>query len=69
LQADALDNLKIERVEFYHNGQFIGADEEAPYGFDWDINRTGAEFFGATVFDAVGNSASAELQVQVARSE
>jgi membrane carboxypeptidase/penicillin-binding protein len=68
LVADAQDNRQVQRVEFYHNGQFIGTDEEWPYGFDWEINRTGTEFFSATVFDAVGNSASAEIQVEVVRS-
>ena len=68
LTADVADNLAVDRVEFYHNGQFIGTDDDWPYGFNWDITRPGVEVFGAVVFDAVGNSANAEIEIEVARS-
>lgn len=63
-----VNDIKTDRVEFYHNGQFLGADTEWPYGFNFNINRTGIEIFTATAFDAVGNSTSAEIQVEVVRS-
>ena len=69
LRADVADNIRIDRVEFYHNGQFVGSDSEFPYGYDHTINRTGVEVFTAVVFDAVGNSSSAEISVEVTRSE
>ncbi|MEO0564014.1 MAG: Ig-like domain-containing protein, partial [Chloroflexota bacterium] len=67
LQAITADNVAIDRVEFYHNGDFVGVDEAFPYGYDHDILRTGEEQFRAVVFDAAGNTASAEVTVEVAR--
>ena len=70
LLADVQDNLAIDRVEFYHNGQFVGEVKGAdwPRGIDWEINRTGVEVFSAVAFDAVGNNASAEITVEVVRA-
>ncbi len=68
LVADVSDNLTIERVEFYQNDQLLGIDREWPYGFEYDIRRIGTEVFSAQVFDQVGNSASAELTVQIVPS-
>ena len=45
LNAEVEDNLRIERVEFYHNGEFIGTDKDWPYGFDWNIQRAGTRDF------------------------
>lgn len=69
LNADVEDNLAIERVEFYYNGQFIGTDTEWPYGFEWDITRVGNETFSAVAFDAVGNQSSTDMTVEVVRAE
>jgi membrane peptidoglycan carboxypeptidase len=68
LTADVLDNLAIAHVEFYHNGQYVGRDEEWPYGFEWETTGVGTESFSATAFDAVGNSSSADLTVEVVRA-
>ncbi|HLV35045.1 MAG TPA: transglycosylase domain-containing protein [Spirillospora sp.] len=68
LEADVTDNLAIRRVEFYYNGEFIGIDEEWPYGFSWNITRTGIERFGVVAFDAVGNQANDEITVEVVRA-
>jgi membrane carboxypeptidase/penicillin-binding protein PbpC len=68
LSAEVNDNIRIDRVEFYHNGQFVGTDRESPYGYDHTINRAGTEIFTAVVFDAVGNSSSVEISVEVVRS-
>jgi membrane peptidoglycan carboxypeptidase len=67
LTAEVQDNLAIDHVEFYHNGQFIGSDEQWPYGFSWKITGVGNEVFSAVAFDAVGNQANAEITVQVIR--
>jgi len=68
LVADATDNLTIERVEFYQNGQLLGIDREWPYGFDYDITSVGTEVFSAVVFDQVGNNAQSDLTVEIIRS-
>lgn len=68
LAADVADNLAVSRVEFYYNGTFIGTDTEWPYGFEWTIQRTGTERFSAVAFDAIGNQASSEVEVEVRRA-
>lgn len=69
LQANVSDNIQTARVEFYHDGQLLGADESWPFQLtNWRITSPGVEQFSATVYDAVGNSASAELEVTILRS-
>ena len=59
--------IRLNRVEFYQNGQFLGSDTQWPYGFDWDITQTGTEIFSAVAFDAVGNQANSEVTVEITR--
>ncbi|MFN8376768.1 MAG: Ig-like domain-containing protein, partial [Anaerolineae bacterium] len=68
VQALVQDNLAIGRVEFYHNGEYLGADQDFPYSVDWEITRTGQETFTAVVFDQAGNQSSASLEVTVTRA-
>ncbi len=68
LEAEVNDNLAIARVEFYYNGEFIGTDEDWPYGFEWQIKRVGQETFSAVAFDAVGNQATDTINVEVRRA-
>jgi len=68
LNAEVTDNLAVQRVDFFHNGERIGTDEVWPYGFEWDIRRPGTEIFNAVAFDAVGNTSSAEIVVEVQRT-
>jgi membrane peptidoglycan carboxypeptidase len=67
LTADVQDTYSINRVEFYHNGQFLGSDTQWPYGFDWKITQTGTENFNAVAFDAVGNQATSDATVEITR--
>jgi len=69
LEAQVEDNLAIDRVEFYANGEYIGVDNEWPYVWVWETRGVGVETFSATAFDAVGNHASAELVVEVVRAQ
>jgi membrane peptidoglycan carboxypeptidase len=68
VEAVVEDNLAIDRVEFYHNGEFLGADQEFPYAVDWEITRTGTETFTAVVYDQAGNQAGTQIDVEVARA-
>lgn len=68
LTAEVQDDYSVSRVEFYHNGQQLGADESWPYGFAWNITRTGTETFSAIAVDAVGNTASADITVEISRA-
>ncbi|MEQ8674057.1 MAG: transglycosylase domain-containing protein [Aggregatilineales bacterium] len=71
IRAIVQDNLQIDRVIFYHNGQEYGIREDcriAPEcGIDWQIQRAGTETFTAVIYDSVGNSAQAEIVVEVVR--
>ena len=68
LLADASDNLTIDRVEFYQNGELLGIDREWPYGFEYNITSVGTEIFSAVVFDQVGNNSQSDLTVEITRS-
>lgn len=68
LVANATDNLTINRVEFYQDGQLLGIDREWPYGFEYEITSVGTEIFSAVVFDQVGNNGQADLVMDVIRS-
>jgi len=67
LVAEAVDDYALDRVEFYRDGQFVGADTEYPYGFEWRITGAGTERFSAVAFDRVGNQANTEVVVEVVR--
>lgn len=62
------DNYAVERVEFFHNGGRIGTDTDWPYGFEHTIEGVGQATFRAVVYDQVGNTSEAEVQVNIIRS-
>ena len=61
LQADVSDNLTIERVAFFRDGELLGEDRDWPYGFDYDVPGAGEIVFTAVAYDQVGNRAASEL--------
>lgn len=65
--ATVTDNLAIDRVEFYNNGALIHVDRDWPHGFEFNIIRSGIEVFRAVAYDQVGNSAEAEITIEVLR--
>ena len=67
LEANADDNLAIDRVEFYNNGILLGERTSAPYEWIFTIERVGIENFTATVFDEAGNQSSSSLELEVIR--
>ncbi len=69
LRAEVVDNIGVQRVEFYRNGQIVGTRTDFPYGYDHEITRAGIEEFVAVAFDSVGNSTSTAITVEVIRSE
>lgn len=68
LQANAEDNLRVERVEFYRNEEMLGSDVSWPFTLPWRITELGQQTFTAIAFDAVGNQSSSQLTVEVLRS-
>ncbi|MGB4762808.1 MAG: Ig-like domain-containing protein [Candidatus Saccharimonas sp.] len=66
LRADASDNSKIAKVEFYVNGYFIGADSDAPYAVNWNssLAKDGTYPVAAIAYDTTGNrTASSNVTV------
>ncbi|NDJ63184.1 MAG: hypothetical protein GYB67_18840, partial [Chloroflexi bacterium] len=68
LTAEVGDNLRIDRVEFYRNGDLLGVDATEPFGFPWRIDGPGTETFSAVAFDAVGNQANDQLTIDILRA-
>lgn len=68
LQAEAQDNLKIDRVEFYYEDDLLGADVSWPYSVDWQITGLGSHTFTAIAFDGVGNQVSNQVTVEILRA-
>ncbi|MDC0707133.1 Ig-like domain-containing protein [Stigmatella sp. ncwal1] len=71
LKAEAADNTAVQRVEFWVNGQFLGADESAPYELSWDTQRNlpGNASLVVKAFDTSFNaSSSPAVSVTVANT-
>ena len=70
ISASATDNLALDRVEFYRDGNvLLGADSSAPYGMAWDSASAsdGSHTLYAKACDRAGNeTASAPRTVTVA---
>jgi len=64
IQAEAVDNISMERVEFYLDGQLLGLSTVAPYSKRWTIYMFSAGLESHTVhaiaYDMAGNSAQSE---------
>lgn len=67
LIAEVDDNLALNRVEFYSNGNLIADVKEAPFEYNVSIDGIGTNTYTATVFDEAGNQASSQIQVEVIR--
>ena len=65
LLADVRDNLTIDRVEFFRDGQLMGEDRVWPYGYEYDLEGAGEIVFSAIAFDQVGNRAASELTLLI----
>jgi membrane carboxypeptidase/penicillin-binding protein PbpC len=68
LDADARDNLAMRSVEFYADGEYIGAVEQFPFAFNWTVRGAGEVTFTAIAIDSVGNRSETALTVNVERS-
>ncbi|MDX2078364.1 MAG: penicillin-binding protein [bacterium] len=67
--AEVSDNIRVSRVDFYLNGQFIATVGSYPYVYNHPINRPGIETFTAVAYDAVENNSTAETSVEVIRTD
>jgi uncharacterized protein YkwD len=56
LTAQASDNVKVVKVEFYRDGKLMKTDKRAPYNWKWQVRQNaGPHTFQAKAYDAVGN--------------
>ena len=61
LQAEAGDEVKLERVEFLVNGRPVETMASAPFLFNWVLpNRIGSFEIRGRAYDAAGNQAESE---------
>jgi hypothetical protein len=60
IQPEVADNLRVERVEFYVNGNRVHTATAAPYAFRWRITGAGEHSVFVRVYDGAGNSADSE---------
>ncbi len=65
MAANANDNIKVTKVEFYLDNVLQGADAAAPYSFKWNTKKTsaGAHTITAKAYDAAGNTASNSVTI------
>lgn len=66
-EARASDDVAIERVDFYVDGQFLNTEVNRPYTCIWDTARSGdgSHVLRATAVDFAGKSRSADITVVV----
>ncbi|MBI5656986.1 MAG: Ig-like domain-containing protein, partial [Geobacter sp.] len=67
VSASATDNIGVSRVEFYVNNVLQSTDTTAPYSYSWNTTAVanGSYTLSAKAYDAAGNSAQANLVVNV----
>jgi peptidoglycan/xylan/chitin deacetylase (PgdA/CDA1 family) len=61
ISANAADNVGVDRVVFYVDGQVVGSATTSPYAIAWDSRTVanGSHSVTATVFDSSGNTQTA----------
>jgi membrane peptidoglycan carboxypeptidase len=60
IQPNAQDNISMDRVEFYVDGQMIAISTVAPYNERWIITERGTHFIELRAYDAAGNTTVSE---------
>ena len=65
LLADVSDNLTIDRVEFFRDGELLGEDRSWPYGYEYELDGAGEFVFSAIAYDQVGNRAQSRLEILI----
>lgn len=60
IQPQVADNISMDRVEFYVDGQLIAISTIAPYNERWFITEPGTHFIEMRAYDTAGNTAVSE---------
>lgn len=64
LQANAQDDLTLQRVEFYVDGELVGSREQAPFTLPWQVS-TGSHTLVIKAFDLAGNASQVEVSFEI----
>jgi membrane carboxypeptidase/penicillin-binding protein PbpC len=56
IQPNVVDNISMDRVEFYVDGQLIAISTVPPYNERWIITGAGTHFIELRAYDAAGNT-------------
>jgi GH18 family chitinase len=69
IAVQAMDNVRVSRVEFYANGLLLATDSQAPYSITWNSRTAsrGPNVIAVIAYDASHNSASAQVTVYSSR--
>ena len=68
VNVGASDNVGVQRVELFADGELVGTDYTSPYAFSWDSAGTGAGtsvILTALAYDAAGNSGETSITITV----
>lgn len=66
IQPNVVDNISMDRVEFYVDGQLVAISTVAPFNERWIITGTGTHFIELRAYDAAGNTTVSErLTIEV----
>ena len=60
IQPNVVDNISMDRVEFYVDGQLIAISTVAPFSERWIITEAGTHFVEMRAYDAAGNTTVSE---------
>ena len=60
IQAEAVDNYSMDRVEYYLDGELLGYSTVPPYNTKWNIVADGTHEIYVVAIDAAGNKAESE---------
>ena len=69
IEAQATDDVRVSRVEFYANGSLLSVDTSSPYSATWNTQRAnpGGNVIETVAYDSSGNSATARVTVYARR--
>ena len=60
IQAEAVDNYSMDKVEYYLDGELLGYSTVPPYNTKWNIVADGTHEIYVVAVDAAGNKAESE---------
>ncbi|MCK4816338.1 SMP-30/gluconolactonase/LRE family protein, partial [bacterium] len=71
IEADASDDIGIDKVEFYIADSLVSTDTEAPYVYNWETTTVGdgETEVKAVAYDGIGQNTTASIMVAVANQE